>query len=234
MSLNERSRKNLEGVHPHLVAVVEKARERVDFLVTEGLRTKERQAQLIKIGRSKTKNSRHLYGLAVDLCDMDGKYDVPDMHEIAKAMKVSALELGVPIEWGGDWLEDPNDNIGWDSPHFQLPKSKYPDNGANKPRVLKPNGPTIVTAKGVAADTVWDVASMAAPGVVPPSPLGIVSKLSQMEIPAPPVDAVSSVAGWQSAAETVGAFASSQYAVIAICAIVFAVIVPKIVERLAP
>ena len=113
MSLNERSRKNLEGVHPHLVAVVEKAREKVDFLVTEGLRTKERQAFLVKSGKSQTQNSRHLYGLAVDLCDCDGCYDIPDMHEIAKAMKAAAIELEVPIRWGGDW------KTFKDTPHFE-------------------------------------------------------------------------------------------------------------------
>lgn len=226
--LNARSLKNLEGVHPDLVAVVEKARGKADFLVTEGLRTKERQAFLVKAGKSQTQNSRHLYGLAVDLCDPDGCYDVPDMQAIARAMKSAAAELDVPIVWGGDW------KTFKDTPHFELERKAYPDNGANKPRVLKPNGPTVITAKGVVADTVWDVASMAAPGVVPPSPIGIVSKLSQMEIPNPPVEAVSSVAGWQSAAETIGAFASSRYVVIAVCAMVIAFLAPKIIQRLAP
>jgi len=137
--LNARSMKSLEGVHPDLVRVVLKARERCEFLVTEGLRTKERQRELVKLGRSRTANSRHLYGLAVDLCDMDGKYDIPDMEEIARAMKMAALELGIPIEWGGDWRKKPTDRIGWDSPHFQLPKAQYPDKGDQRPRlVMKP------------------------------------------------------------------------------------------------
>ena len=53
-------------------------------------------------------------------------------------------------------------------------------------------------------------------------------------IPAPPVEAVSSVAGWQSAAETVGAFASSRYVVIAVCAMIIAFLAPKIIQRFAP
>lgn len=227
MTLNDRSKKNLEGVHPDLVAVVEMARERVPFLVTEGLRTKERQAFLVKQGKSQTQNSRHLYGLAVDLCDPDGCYDIPDMHEIAKAMKAAAIELEVPIRWGGDWKSFK------DTPHFELDRARYPDNGANKPRVLKPNGPTIVTAKGLVADTVWDVASMAAPGVVPPSPLGLVSKLSEIEIPTPPVEAVSSVAGWQSAAETLKGFTASPAMWIAVCGILIAVIAPMIRDKFA-
>ncbi len=137
--LNARSLRSLDGVHDDLVRVVTKARERCDFLVTEGLRTPERQRELVKIGRSKTTNSRHLYGLAVDLCDTDGKYDIPDMEEIARAMKMAALELGIPIEWGGDWRKKPSDRIGWDSPHFQLPKAQYPDKADKKPRfVMKP------------------------------------------------------------------------------------------------
>lgn len=51
-------------------------------------------------------------------------------------------------------------------------------------------------------------------------------------IPAPPVEAVSSVAGWQSAAETVGAFASSRYAIAAVCAMIFiGWIVPALAKK---
>lgn len=149
--LNARSMKALEGVHPDLVRVVLKARERCEFLVTEGLRTKERQRELVKLGRSRTANSRHLYGLAVDLCDMDGKYDIPDMEEIARAMKMAALELGIPIEWGGDWRKKPTDRIGWDSPHFQLPKAQYPDKGDQKPRFVMKPGDGSKAAGGVVA-----------------------------------------------------------------------------------
>lgn len=164
--LNARSLKSLEGVHPDLVRVVLKARERCDFLVTEGLRTKERQRELVKLGKSRTTNSRHLYGLAVDLCDMDGKYDIDDMEDIAAAMKMAALELKVQIEWGGDWRKKPTDRIGWDSPHFQLPKAQYPDKGDQRPKwVMKPGdgGKAAggVVAVGAAAKEASDL------GVVP-------------------------------------------------------------------
>ena len=205
MSLNERSRKNLEGVHPDLVAVVERARERCDFLVTEGLRTKERQAFLVKAGKSQTQNSRHLYGLAVDLCDADGCYDVPDMREIAKAMKAAAIELEVPIRWGGDWKSFK------DTPHFELDRRAYPDNGANKPRVLKPADKKTAIGAG----------------------LGIGTGLTVPFIPAPPTDIVSNISGWKNAADTVGAFASSQYVVIAVCAILIAAFGPKLIKGFA-
>ena len=123
MPMNERSIENLDGVHPDLVAVVQKAAEKCEFLVTDGVRSLERQKTLKKAGKSKTLNSRHLTSHAVDLCDCDGCYDVPDMDAIAKAMKTAAIELNIPIEWGGDWKSFV------DTPHFQLPWKEYPASG---------------------------------------------------------------------------------------------------------
>ena len=58
---SRRSEKNLEGVKPQLVAVVRRALEltEVDFGITEGLRSKYRQKQLVAEGKSQTMNSRH-------------------------------------------------------------------------------------------------------------------------------------------------------------------------------
>lgn len=66
---SQRSEKNLAGVKPQLVAVVRRALalSDVDFGITEGLRTKERQKQLVAEGKSQTMNSRHLTGDAVDV-----------------------------------------------------------------------------------------------------------------------------------------------------------------------
>lgn len=125
MKLTERDRKRLAGVHPDLVAVVEGAAEitQVDFVVTEGLRTKERQEQLVRAGASRTLKSRHLTGHAVDLAAKVGdevRWDWPLYHKLAAAMKDSAAALGIEIEWGGDWKSFP------DGPHFQLPWATYP------------------------------------------------------------------------------------------------------------
>lgn len=119
MILNVRSEKNLIGVDENLVKVVRRAAEitDVDFIVTEGLRTKERQAQLVKAGASMTMNSKHLVGRAVDLAavvDGEVRWDWPLYHKLAKAMKQAAQELGVPITWGGDWKSFK------DGPHFEL------------------------------------------------------------------------------------------------------------------
>ena len=54
--LGQKSLSNLKGVHPDLIKVVKRAIEltKCDFTVTEGLRTKERQAQLLKEKKTTT------------------------------------------------------------------------------------------------------------------------------------------------------------------------------------
>jgi peptidoglycan L-alanyl-D-glutamate endopeptidase CwlK len=124
-AFGERSKKNLTGVHPDLVKVATKALElsQIDFTVTEGLRTKERQAQLMAAGASKTMNSRHITGHAIDIAPIiagEVRWDWPPFQELAKAFKLAAKELGVPIVWGGDWVSFK------DGPHFELDRRKYP------------------------------------------------------------------------------------------------------------
>lgn len=120
--LGSKSRSKLEGVHPDLVAVVERAIELTsqDFSVGEGLRSIERQRELLSAGKSTTMNSRHLTGHAVDLFPYPVNWDWGYFYPIADAMKQAAEELNVPIEWGGDWKKFP------DGPHFQLPWGTYP------------------------------------------------------------------------------------------------------------
>lgn len=121
--LSQRSLKALEGVHPDLVAVVKEAitLTDVDFVVIEGLRTVERQRELFKAGASRTMNSRHLTGHAVDLAVWLGtvRWELPLYQQLAVSVKAAAADVGVPIEWGYDlW--------GWDAPHWQLPRRRYP------------------------------------------------------------------------------------------------------------
>ena len=123
--LGQRSLRRLEGVHPDLVRVVRKAAalSDLDFTVLEGLRTQARQQQLLKAGATKTLNSRHLTGHAVDLAPMIGgavSWDWPLYHRLAKIIKEAAVAENVPIEWGGDW------RTFKDGPHWQLPWKTYP------------------------------------------------------------------------------------------------------------
>jgi len=115
----------LKGVHPDLCKIAERAAELApfDLTVLEGVRTPERQKQLVANGASKTMRSRHLTGHAIDLAPViDGEisWHWPHYHQLEPAMKEAAQELGIPIEWGGDWVSFK------DGPHWQLPWMEYP------------------------------------------------------------------------------------------------------------
>lgn len=120
---SQRSENNLKGVHTDLVHVVRLALHlsEIDFMVTEGLRTKARQTELVRQGKSKTMNSRHLTGHAVDLCPYPVDYnDLTKFKKISESMFKAAEILNVPIEWGGNW------KTFHDAPHFELARSVYP------------------------------------------------------------------------------------------------------------
>lgn len=139
--LGDKSLKRLEGVNNNLVKVVKRAIEitPIDFMVVEGVRTKERQRQLVAKGASKTMNSRHLTGHAVDIAPVvNGQvsWDFNDYYPLAKAMAQAATELGVKVRWGGAWTTitgkdgTPQDWVKayragggrfLDGPHFELP-----------------------------------------------------------------------------------------------------------------
>ena len=122
---SQRSLDRLQGVHPDLVKVVIKALEisEIDFCITEGLRSIEKQKQLVAKGASTTMRSRHLTGHAIDLAaviDKEIRWDWALYDKLAQSMKEAAHELQIPIEWGGDW------KTFKDGPHFQLPWKEYP------------------------------------------------------------------------------------------------------------
>lgn len=139
--LSEKSIQKMDGVKDDLVRVVKRAIELsdTDFAVIEGLRTKERQAYLVKKGASKTMNSKHLTGHAVDIAPVvDGKisWDFEHYYALASAMAKAATELGVKVRWGGawttitgkagtpqDWVKAYRNGGGrfLDGPHFELP-----------------------------------------------------------------------------------------------------------------
>jgi peptidoglycan L-alanyl-D-glutamate endopeptidase CwlK len=123
--LSERSLRRLTGVHPRLVALVREAAalSPVEFMVTEGLRTPERQAALVRAGASRTKRSRHLTGHAVDvaaLVEGQVRWDWPLYPRIAAAFKAAAVRQGTAIVWGGDW------SSLRDGPHFELDREVFP------------------------------------------------------------------------------------------------------------
>lgn len=148
--LSQRSLRNLQGVHPDLSAVIHRAIEKtaVDFVVIEGLRTRQRQIELVNAGASQTMNSRHLTGHAVDLAAWVGaiRWDWPLYPRIAEGVRLAARELGVKMIWGGCWdreltgIEESCEDAAedyvvrrkaagrrafLDGPHFELDRSLY-------------------------------------------------------------------------------------------------------------
>lgn len=120
-----RSLAALAEVHPDLVRVMRRALQLtpVDFVVTEGQRSVERQQELYDAGATRTLNSRHLTGHAVDVAAWVAgtvRWDWPLYGRIAEAVKEAAEELEVPIVWGGDW------KTFKDGPHFELDRRFYP------------------------------------------------------------------------------------------------------------
>lgn len=119
-ALSTRSLERLAGVHSDLVRVVVRALQLspVDFTVTEGLRTYERQKHLYQSGASQTLHSRHLTGHAVDIAPIvNGEVPWEDWSvwlTVSEAFKQAAAELGVDIVWGGDWASLR------DGPHYEL------------------------------------------------------------------------------------------------------------------
>lgn len=106
--LSKRSQDNLVGVRAPLVAVVRRAitLTKVDFAVTEGIRTQIRQRELVVKGASKTMDSKHLTGEAVDLVAFLGariSWELALYDEIADAMRTAAREENVGIRWGAAW-----------------------------------------------------------------------------------------------------------------------------------
>lgn len=106
--LSKRSLSRLEGVDSRLVEVVKIAIHvtKVDFGVIEGLRTVDRQRELVASGASQTMDSKHIKGLAVDLMAYVGpraSWELTLYDDIADAMKIAAQEIGVPVRWGAAW-----------------------------------------------------------------------------------------------------------------------------------
>ena len=123
-TLSARSMRNLDGVNADLVRVVHRALELspLDFVVTEGRRTEKRQRELVAAGASRTMNSRHLTGHAIDVAALVGgqvRWDWPLYKQIADAFKQAAQEKGVALVWGGDWRSFK------DGPHIELNRNVY-------------------------------------------------------------------------------------------------------------
>ena len=117
--LSEKSLAKMAGVDSRLQAVMGAAAAicPLQFIITEGLRSKERQAMLYKAGKTQTLNGNLCKGRAVDVAVIiDGKADWTwkNYRTVAAAVKAAAIQMNIAVEWGGDWVTLK------DGPHFQL------------------------------------------------------------------------------------------------------------------
>lgn len=125
----KKSEEKLASVHRDLSRVARKALELspVDFGITEGLRSEEKQKQLVAEGASKTMKSKHLTGHAIDIaCFVDGEitWDLEYYKVVANAFALASNECKVNLRWGGSWkvnnfILDP-ENKFVDAVHFEL------------------------------------------------------------------------------------------------------------------
>jgi hypothetical protein len=99
---------NLRAIHPLLASVVRKTQ--VDnpglrFVIGSGRRGGKLQRKAVAWGWSRTEDSPHRLGLAVDLwpLDTDGHvfFGPQTQSRIAAALMKAASDLGVLIRWGG-------------------------------------------------------------------------------------------------------------------------------------
>ena len=118
---SKRSEAFLNEVNPKLKNIAKEALKitRIDFAIISGKRTIKEQKELVKKGKSKTLNSRHLSGNAIDIAPIDpitgkGKFDRVLALEIATAFYQAAQNQNIKIEWGGTWKNFE------DIPHFEL------------------------------------------------------------------------------------------------------------------
>lgn len=115
---------NLQSIDPQLGDVVRRAQEisGVKFVIGSGKRDEDLQKKAVEWGWSKTEDSDHLDGGAVDLWPLDEngavKFDPAMQQEIVMAMKLAAKELGVALDIGAEWKSFK------DKPHFGIKKRK--------------------------------------------------------------------------------------------------------------
>ena len=119
----KRSKQRLEGVNIVLVHILNKLVKIMDVTIIEGVRSQERQDELVKKGASKTKFSKHIDGRAVDVAPYPIDWeDRERFHYMGGMLKGIAHEMDVKIRWGGDWDNDGEikDNNFDDLVHVEL------------------------------------------------------------------------------------------------------------------
>jgi hypothetical protein len=114
---------NLRAIQPALAKVVRKAQAdnpSLRFVMGSGRRDGKLQLQAVAWGWSRTQDSPHRSGNAVDLWPLDREgrvtFDPKTQNRIAVALKQAASELSVSLRWGGHF----HGYKHMDRSHFEL------------------------------------------------------------------------------------------------------------------
>ena len=125
----KRSKERLRGVDSRIVNVLNEVVKYYDITVIEGLRSQERQDELMAQGKSKTKFGKHVQGKAVDIAPYPIDWKArDDFHLLGGFVLGVASQMGINIRWGGDWSSSSlyegqrttKDNNFDDLVHFEL------------------------------------------------------------------------------------------------------------------
>jgi len=119
----KKSKKLMKGINPKLINVLNEIIKIMDVTIIEGLRSEERQQELLAQGKTKTKYSKHILGKAVDLAPYPIDWDDREMfHYMGGMLRGLGKAMGVNIRWGGDWDSDGdiNDNKFDDLVHVEI------------------------------------------------------------------------------------------------------------------
>jgi peptidoglycan L-alanyl-D-glutamate endopeptidase CwlK len=145
-----RSLQNLSGIHHDLRRVADRALQLTtqDMTVIEGIRSIERQRQLLAQGHTRTLNSRHITGMAIDLvpAPFTTWEDTDRWDTMATAFAQASRELEIPCFWGCAWHKPIGEfktgkearedyvatrrkqrrSVFLDFPHIELCRTTYP------------------------------------------------------------------------------------------------------------
>ena len=119
----KRSKQRLKGVDAKLINVANELIKLMDVTVIEGLRSQERQNELVAQGKSKTEFGKHVAGKALDLAPYPIDWnDRERFHYMGGLIRGIGHSLGVKIRWGGDWDSDGDikDNAFDDLVHVEI------------------------------------------------------------------------------------------------------------------
>jgi len=125
----KRSKQKLKGVDSRLVNVLNEVVKYFDITVIEGLRSQERQNELVAQGKSKTKFGKHVQGKAVDIAPYPIDWNArDDFHYLGGFVLGVASKMGINVRWGGDWSDSSlsknarttKDNKFDDLVHFEI------------------------------------------------------------------------------------------------------------------